>query len=367
MTVAHVIKLDLENRPYDILVGEGCLAEAGRLLEPVLRPSKAIILTDDNVEPLYAERLIKSLKSVNIHCSKLVAVPHGEASKSFATIEKIANEILESGIDRSTVLIALGGGVVGDLAGFSASVLLRGIDFVQIPTTLLAQVDSSVGGKTGINTPMGKNLVGTFWQPKMVIIDTDTLKTLPRRELLAGYAEIVKYGLINDAGFFYWLEENAQGLLAGDADLQKQAIAVSCRAKAGIVKQDEKETGGIRALLNLGHSFGHALEALAGYDGSLLHGEAVAIGMVMAFDFSVQQGLCPVEDALRVKKHLMTAGLPIAKPESANPVAMLDYMKHDKKAQNGQIKLVLARGIGKAFSGASVDDADLLGFLKELG
>lgn len=364
MSLSDRVHVGLDDRSYDIVIGTGLLSEAGALMAPLLPAPKVIVLSDDNVAPLYAGILIKSLQDAGIACHASSVIPHGEASKSFAMIERLAGEWLAAGIDRSTTIVALGGGVVGDIAGFLAAVLLRGIGFVQIPTTLLAQVDSSVGGKTGVNTPQGKNLVGAFWQPKIVVIDVQTLMTLPPREKRAGYAETVKYGLINDPDFFSWLESNGKDLLAGDAAAQAKAIGRACRAKAAIVEQDEKETGGLRALLNLGHSFGHALESMSGHDGSLLHGEAVAIGMAMAFDLSARLGLCPASEASRVKGHMAALGLPVTMPKGTDVRLMLDYMKRDKKIQSGQIKLVLARGIGRAFLSPGVDEKTLLEFLE---
>ena len=364
MNPTERVHVGLGGRSYDILIGEGLLSRTGALMAPVLPAPRAVILSDDRVAPLYAETVLESLAASGIACLKPFVIPHGEASKSFAMLERTAGELLKTGVDRSTTLIALGGGVVGDLAGFLAAVLMRGLGFIQIPTTLLAQVDSSVGGKTGINMPQGKNLVGAFWQPKMVIIDTRTLATLPQRERLAGYAETVKYGLINDLAFFEWLRTNGTELLAGHAPSQIKAIATACRAKAGIVERDENETGDIRALLNLGHSFGHALETMGGHDGSLLHGEAVAIGMSMAFAFSAEIGLCRAEDAVQVKRHLSSAGLPVACPGGVDAVRMLDCMKRDKKALNEQIKLVLARGIGQAFVATGIDENALLDFIE---
>ncbi len=363
----NTIRVDLNARSYDIIIGSGVLGEAGSRIKPLAQSRRAIVVTDSAVGPLYAGRLIQSLEAGGIKVLETAMFPAGEGAKTLQTIEALASRCLQAGVDRKATVIALGGGVVGDIAGFLAAVLLRGIDFIQIPTTLMAQVDSSVGGKTGVNTPEGKNLIGAFYQPKLVLIDTKTLETLPRRELLSGYAEVVKYGLINDPAFFEWLEKNGKALLAGDEALQKQAIETSCRAKAAVVGRDETETSGERALLNLGHSFGHALEAIAGYDGSLLHGEAVSIGMAMAFDFSVRLGLCPKEDAVKVRRHLQGADLPVALPGSIAPAKMLDYMKRDKKAQNGQIKLVLVKGIGKAFQSDGVDEKTLLTFIDNYG
>jgi 3-dehydroquinate synthase len=293
-------------------------------------------------------------------------VPAGESSKDFAHLENVIEAMLAAKCERNTMIVALGGGVVGDLAGFAASVLLRGVDFIQVPTTLLSQVDSSVGGKTGINTKTGKNLVGAFHQPKLVLADTDVLGTLPRRELLAGYAEVAKYGLLGDADFWAWLEKNGSATLAGGDNAHaflRHAIVTSCEAKARIVAADEKESGE-RALLNLGHTFGHAFEAEMGYGGELLHGEAVGIGMVMAFEMSAHLGLAPAADAERIRKHFKDVGLAYAPPKKgprgAITAAMLmEHMTHDKKMKDGKLTFVLARGIGKAFLTNDVPAAKL--------
>ena len=298
-----------------------------------------------------------------------ITVPAGEASKSFQYLEQVTGQLLDAGIERGDLVIALGGGVVGDLAGFAAGVLRRGVHFVQIPTSLLAQVDSSVGGKTGINTGHGKNLIGMFHQPSLVIADIAVLKTLPAREMRAGYAEIVKYGLISDAPFFAWLERQGQALLAGDNAILVKAITVCCQAKADIVAADEREQG-VRALLNLGHTFGHALEAAAGYDGRLVHGEGVAIGMVLAAGLSVDLGHCPLEDLVRIEAHLAASGLPtkIADIPGAMPPAdvLVDLMAQDKKVQNGQLTFILLKGIGKAFSTQDVPTDRLHEFLEKM-
>src|SRR5258707_823547 len=276
----------------------------------------------------------------------------GEATKSFAGLEELTRELLPTGVDRSGLIVAFGGGVIGDLPGFAAGVLKRGIAFAQIPTTLLAQVDSSVGGKTAINTPAGKNLVGLFHQPRIVIADTDVLRSLPKREALAGYAEVAKYGALGDAAFFEWLEANGAKALAGDSAAMVHAVAHSCRMKAEIVARDERETGD-RALLNLGHTFGHALEAAMSYSDRLLHGEGVAIGMALALRLSVKLGLCSGQDAERFVRHLKVVGLPTAIADITGPRptvdVLLEHMAHDKKVKDGRMTFVLLRGIGQAF------------------
>jgi 3-dehydroquinate synthase len=292
--------------------------------------------------------------------AEILYLKSGEKTKSFAQVEKILDWMLECGVSRDSMAFAVGGGVIGDITGFCASIIMRGIRYIQVPTTLLAQVDSSVGGKTGINMRQGKNLVGSFYQPAAVIADIDTLKTLPRRELLAGYAEIVKYGLIGDIGFFNWLEQNGKDVCALDENAVAYSIEASVRAKAMTVQSDEKEKGA-RALLNLGHTFGHALEAAAKYDGRLLHGEAVAIGIVMAFDLSSRMGLCSREEHERVEQHFLNIGLPtqasFIEPSIAVGIdALIDIMSHDKKASGGKLNFILARGIGDAFVTSDVPE-----------
>ena len=297
-----------------------------------------------------------------------LCLPPGEQTKSFAALERVISWMLDHGVNRDSLLLTVGGGVIGDLGGFAAASVMRGIDFVQVPTTLLAQVDSSVGGKTGINVPQGKNLVGAFHQPISVICDIETLSTLPRRELLAGYAEVVKYGLINDPEFFIWLEKEGSNISELDAESLVQAIEISCRKKADIVGADEKEKG-VRALLNLGHTFGHALEAAAGYDGRLLHGEAVAIGMVLAFRLSQRLGLCPEADADRVEAHLDAVGLPtkisMIFPALGDTVeTLMNYMSLDKKSSMGRLTYIVAGGIGKAHMSRDINPADVAAIIQ---
>jgi 3-dehydroquinate synthase len=344
------IAVGLGGRSYGIHVGTNVLSRAGELIAPLARGVVPVV-TDTNVASLYLDTLLASLKNAGITAAPIV-VPPGEQSKSFAGLEKLTGALLKTGVDRSGLVVALGGGVVGDLTGFASGILKRGVDFAQIPTTLLSQVDSSVGGKTGINTAEGKNLVGLFHQPRVVIADISTLKTLPRRELLAGYAEVVKYGALGDAQFFAWLESNAGNALAGDDAALTYIVAHSCRMKAAIVGRDERETGE-RALLNLGHTFGHALEAATGYSHRLLHGEGVAIGMVLAFRLSQKLGIASPSDTERLEKHLHLVGLPTTIDEipghRPTPDDLLAHMRHDKKAKGGALTFVLSRGIGHAF------------------
>ena len=341
----------LADRSYPIHLGEGLLDRAGQLIAPVLREPRVFLVVDANLlDTPHPERLAASLATADIAVETL-AVPPGEGSKSFAGLERLIDGLLERGIERRSTILALGGGVVGDLAGFAAAIVLRGVDYVQLPTTLLAQVDSAVGGKTGIDTARGKNLVGAFKQPRAVVADTSALDSLPLRELRAGYAEIVKYGCIRDAAFFAWLEEHGGKLLAGDPEARATAVRRSLEIKAAIVARDEREESGERALLNFGHTFAHAYEALAGYGSRLLHGEAVAIGMVAAARLSARLGLAPETDARRLERHLEASGLPISPRAlglSFAPEALLARMRHDKKVAAGRPRFVLWRGIGDA-------------------
>ncbi len=359
------VAVDLDSRSYDIFIGRGLLARADELIAPVLKQKRVFIVTDSNVAPHYLGNLATTLMKAGIKSDHII-VPAGESTKSFENLSRVLDAMLAAKCERKTMIVALGGGVIGDLAGFAASILLRGVDFIQIPTTLLSQVDSSVGGKTGINTAAGKNLVGSFHQPRLVLADTDALNTLPHRELLAGYAEVAKYGLLGDAEFFAWLEQNAEQALSlgqNDQSALTHCIAESCRAKAKIVGEDEKEAGA-RALLNLGHTFGHAMEAEMGYGGELLHGEAVGIGMVMAFDLSARIGLCSADDADRARAHLAKVGLPVSPPKTGpkgkiTVDALIAHMAQDKKVADGAVTFILARGIGKAFTTADVPMAKL--------
>jgi len=371
VTVARTVHVDLAGRSYDIAIGPGLIDRAGPLSAPLLAAPRVIIVSDETVAPLYGARLAASFAEAGIKTSA-VTVPAGEGSKDFTSFGRLMNEVLDLRPDRKTTLVALGGGVVGDLTGFAASVLLRGVDFIQVPTTLLAQVDSSVGGKTGINTRHGKNLVGTFYQPRLVLADTTVLDTLPRRELLAGYAEVAKYGLIDDPVFFTWCEQNGAAVLSGDAAARTYAIEQSCLAKARIVAADERETTDLRALLNLGHTFGHALEAETGFGSDLLHGEAVGTGMAMAFDLSARLGLCTAEDAARVRAHLGAMGLPVRlrsiggdNRRSWDATRLIGHMRGDKKAEGGKLAFVRARGIGGAFMSREVDEAVLYRLLTD--
>ncbi len=367
----RTIRVDLAGRSYDIAIGPGLIDQAGALCRPLLAAPRVTIVSDERVAPLYGARLAASFDKAGIKAAS-VTVPAGESSKEFAAFGRLMNELLDRRPDRKTTLVALGGGVVGDLTGFAASVLLRGVDFIQVPTTLLAQVDSSVGGKTGINTRHGKNLVGAFYQPRLVLADTDVLDTLPKRELLAGYAEVAKYGLIDDPAFFAWCEANGAGVLGGDAAKRTYAIEQSCLAKARIVAADERETTDLRALLNLGHTFAHALEAETGFGSDLLHGEAVGTGMAMAFDLSARLGLCPAADAERVRRHLGSVGLPMRLRAIGgdnrriwDAARLIDHMRGDKKAADGRLTFVLVRGIGKAFVSREVDEKALSGLLDD--
>lgn len=348
---------------YDIHIGTGLLAQAGALLRDVLQHSKICIVTDETVAPLYLYAAQESLRAAGAALAAPVILPAGEAAKNFSNLERIIDHAVAEGLDRRSVLVALGGGVVGDITGFAAAVFMRGIPFIQVPTTLMAQVDSAVGGKTAVNTQRGKNMAGAFHQPALVLADTDLLSSLPLREVKAGYAEILKAALIEGGAFFDWLDENGAAVLARDPAAVADAVARACAFKAKIVEADPQEKTGLRALLNLGHTFGHALEALAGYDGRLLHGEAVAAGLRLAVLFSVEHaGLDPASGA-RVLRHMERLDLVQRPPFAANPAEMLDKMRCDKKAEHGKMTLVLMRGIGSVFVDGDVDENRLAEFL----
>ncbi len=366
----RTVPVVLGERSYDVLIGPGLLAEAGRLIATRLGRAKCGIVTDENVARHHLAELEASLRAEGRLAGSIV-LPAGEATKSYTQLAPLSERLLEMGLERGDLVVAFGGGVIGDLAGFAAGILRRGVRFVQIPTSLLAQVDSSVGGKTGINTPQGKNLIGVFHQPVMVIADTDVLKTLPPREMRAGYAEVAKYGLLGDQAFFTWLECNAAKVLALDEEAVTQAIETSVKAKAAIVARDELETGD-RALLNLGHTFGHALEAWTGYSDRLLHGEGVAIGMCLAFRFSESLGLCPTGTADRVTAHLTACGMPSKIGDipggKANAAELVRLMGQDKKVRDGKLTFILVRDIGEAYVARDVDPAKVLEFLEhEIG
>ncbi len=366
MPQPEIVHVALGDRAYDILIGRHVLDAAGARLG-ALGARAAALVTDETVSGLHADAVASRLERAGLRGVR-VTVPPGEGSKAMPQLERVLNELLEGRIERGDIVVALGGGVVGDLAGFAAATLRRGVRLVQIPTTLLAQVDSSVGGKTGINAPAGKNLIGAFHQPSLVLADTALLDTLPARELRAGYAEVVKYGLIDDPAFFSWCEENGAAVLAG-GDVRDHAVAVSCRAKAAVVVEDEREEGR-RALLNLGHTFGHALERIVGYDGTrLVHGEAVAIGLALAFGFSAAMGLCDRDEAERVARHLASLGLPTRLADVpggfGSPEAILDAMAQDKKVKAGRLTFILARGIGRSFVAEGVPAEEVLSFLRD--
>ena len=356
----QTLTVSLGERSYPIYIGEGVLLRAGELIEDMIPQPRAIVITDANVGALYAEALQNSLSTSGIQ-SDVITLLAGEGTKSFGHLEKLMESILELKPERNTTLIALGGGVIGDITGFAASILLRGVPFVQIPTSLLAQVDSSVGGKTAINSAHGKNLIGSFYQPKAVLIDVSALNTLPKRELHAGYAEVLKYGLIDDAEFFNWLNEHGAALIDGDVSLRSQAILKSCQAKAAIVAEDEKEKGK-RALLNLGHTFGHALEKATGYSEMLLHGEAVALGCVMAAYLSEQKGISPSGSADAIASHLGALGIAskLTDIQSQWNAAELTASCHlDKKVSGNKMTFILMRGIGDAFVTQDITDEEV--------
>lgn len=362
---ARVVTVPLGERAYEVLIGPGLLARAGSLIGARLGPARCAVVTDENVAGFHLATLESALAQDGRHIGSII-LPPGEPTKSFRALEPLCERLLELGLERGDLIVALGGGVIGDLAGFAAAILRRGVRFVQIPTSLLAQVDSSVGGKTGIDTPQGKNLIGAFHQPGLVLADTDTLRTLPERELRAGYAEVAKYGLLGDAPFFDWLEQNYQAVFALDAKPLTHAVETSVKAKAGIVGRDETEQGE-RALLNLGHTFGHAFEAWCGYSDRLLHGEAISIGMCLAFRFSAALGYCTEAAADRAAAHFRAVGLPTRigeiPGEKPNVEALLRLMAQDKKVRAGKLTFILVRDIGKAFIARDVPTEQVRNFL----
>ena len=367
---ARIVPVALPGRAYDVVIGPGLVAGAGRLIAERFGPVRCAIVTDDNVARHHLATLEAALREHKSHAGTIV-LPAGEATKSFRELQPLCERLLSMGLERGDLVVPFGGGVIGDLAGFAASILRRGVRFVQIPTSLLAQVDSSVGGKTGINTPQGKNLIGTFHQPSLVLADTNVLSTLPLREMRAGYAEVAKYGLLGDAKFFAWLESHCTAIFGNDVHALTDAIETGVKAKAAIVVRDEHETGD-RALLNLGHTFGHALEAWTGYSGRLLHGEGVAIGMCCAFRLSQQLSLCPPGTADRVERHLKAVGLPTRITDipggKADAGQLLALMGQDKKVQAGRLTFIMARDIGQAFVTRDIEPETVRAFLvREIG
>jgi 3-dehydroquinate synthase len=361
-----IINVALGERAYEIAIGRGQIASLGTRAAALRPGAKAAIVTDETVARLYLEAAASALKAAGIAVSSVV-VGNGEATKSFSGFENICEALIAAKIERGDLVVALGGGVVGDAAGFAAAAVRRGLDYIQVPTTLLAQVDSAVGGKTAINSRYGKNLIGAFHQPILVVADTATLDALPPRQFRAGYAEVVKYALLGDAGFFEWLDANADEVFAGGA-AREHAIATSCRMKASIVARDERESGE-RALLNLGHTFGHALEAAAGFSERLLHGEAVSLGMILSAEFSVRIGVLAPDRVAQVRRHLAGAGLPVALAQVPDGLPdadrLIDLMAQDKKVRHGSLTLILLRDIGHAYIAHDVAPAPLRAFLVE--
>ncbi|WP_219893215.1 3-dehydroquinate synthase [Aquisediminimonas profunda] len=357
------VRVGLGSNSYDIVIESGAIRNAAEHLKPYIRGERLVIVTERNVADAVLPKLSAGLAGITL---ETITLDPGEGTKSWSQLERLCESLLNAGIERSDAIVALGGGVIGDLTGFAAAIIKRGCKFIQVPTSLLAQVDSSVGGKTAINSHAGKNLIGAFHQPVLVLIDPETLDTLPEREMRAGYAEVAKYGLIGDFDFFEWCEANAASIIAGDRGCQIKAIETSVRAKATIVEADERETLDTRALLNLGHTFGHALEAETGFSDKLLHGEAVAAGMALAFRFSARQGLCSAQDAERVSAHLRAVGLPDGLDSSgvkATGAELVQHMLHDKKMSGGTLPFILARGIGQAYVDKSVSLAEVTEFL----
>ncbi|MFN3213161.1 MAG: 3-dehydroquinate synthase [Henriciella sp.] len=367
LTEPTKVRVELGTRSYDILIGAGLMAQAGRLIAPFTKQKRVFIISDETVWALHGATLQNGLAATGLTGLEKV-LPAGESTKNWALLGETLDWLLEQGAGRDDVLIAFGGGVIGDLTGLAASLMKRGMQFVQIPTTLLAQVDSSVGGKTAVNNRHGKNLVGAFYQPRLVLADTDVLETLPVRERRAGYAEIIKYGLINDPAFIDWLTVHGSQVLELDSASISEAVAVSCRAKAGIVAEDERE-GGVRALLNLGHTFGHALEAANGYGPDLLHGEAVGTGMALALRYSARLGLISASDAQHGVQLIQDSGLETNLPSLAGGPyeagQLVEAMRQDKKARGGKVPLILAKGLGQAFIYPDADLSDVQDFLQE--
>lgn len=364
---ARTVHVDLGDRAYDILIGPGLIAKAGEAIASRLKGKRMAVITDEHVGAIYLGRLTESLAARGISVYPLT-LPAGEKTKSYEHLMAVTDHVLDAKIERNDAVIALGGGVIGDLTGFAAGVVRRGTRFIQIPTSLLSQVDSSVGGKTGINARQGKNLIGVFHQPDLVLADTDTLTTLTPREFRAGYAEVAKYGLIDKPDFFEWLEANWRDVYAG-GDARIHAIAVSCQAKADVVAKDERENG-LRALLNLGHTFGHALEAATAYDSArLVHGEGVSIGMVLAHQFSARMNLASPDLASRVEAHLKAVGLPTRMEEIPGELppaeALLEAITQDKKVKGGKLTFILTRGLGESFVADDVPASEVLSFLRE--
>ncbi|MGR9206312.1 3-dehydroquinate synthase [Rhizobium leguminosarum] len=363
----RTVHVPLGERAYDILIGPGLIARAGAEIATRLKGRKAAVVTDENVAPLYLKALVASLGEAGIVSAEVV-LPAGEKTKSFEHLITACDKVLEARVERNDYVIALGGGVIGDLSGFAAGIVRRGVRFVQVPTSLLSQVDSSVGGKTGINSRHGKNLIGVFHQPDLVLADTDVLNSLSAREFRAGYAEVAKYGLIDKPDFFAWLEANWKAVFTGGS-ARIEAIAASCQAKADVVVADERENGQ-RALLNLGHTFGHALEAATAYDSSrLVHGEGVSIGMVLAHEFSARMNLASPDDARRVERHLKEVGLPTRMsdiPGDLPPAeTLMDAIAQDKKVKSGKLTFILTRGIGQSFVADDVPASEVISFLRE--
>jgi len=368
MTISETVNVNLGDRSYDITIVRDLIKKLADFVPYSLEDRKIFIITDDNISEIIGTKVQEALSHSAAQDVHFLSLPAGETTKSWVFAERVTEWMLANNVDRHSVLFTVGGGVIGDLGGFAAAITMRGIDFVQIPTTLLAQVDSSVGGKTGIDTPQGKNLVGAFHQPVAVICDIALLETLPKREFLSGYAEIVKYAFLGDAQFFTWLDSNFDRLAAFDEQALSKAVSISCRKKAEIVKADEKE-GGIRALLNLGHTFGHALEFSAGFDGSLLHGEAVSVGMVLAFQLSNRMAVCDEKDVDDVIAHLQSVGLPVCVKDIAaslnhSPEEIVSFMQKDKKIHKGVPAFILVREIGEAFVSREVDLDDVLAVIK---
>ncbi len=358
-----IVKIKLSDADYNIVIGSGLLLKSDKFMSPIVQSNKCSVVTDEEVSKYHLFKVMRSLSNAGYKVFSPIVLPQGEKTKSFEHLQTIINGSLGYGLNKKSTIVALGGGVVGDITGFAASIIMHGINLIQIPTTLLSQVDSSVGGDNALNTDFGKNVVGTTYNPRLVLIDTDVLQTLPKRQMLAGYSEMVKYGLINNDKFFKWLDRNAQKMLDGDSWMLRHAVEVSCKTKAKIVKQDAKEASGVKEILYLGHTFAHAIETFSKYDNSCLHGEAVGIGMLLAFEFSQELGICPEEDVDLVRKHFLKVGMMTKPPFKITAKDMFDLMMRDKRNVDGQMNLVLTKGIGKSFICKDVDKTEVKAFL----
>lgn len=360
-----IVKIKLSDADYNIVIGSGLLLKSDKFMSSIVQSNKCCVVTDEEVSKYHLFKVMRSLSNAGYEVFSPIVLPQGEKTKSFQHLQTIIEGSLGYGLNKTSTIVALGGGVVGDITGFAASMIMRGINLIQVPTTLLSQVDSSVGGKTAINTEYGKDVVGSVYNPRLVLIDTDVLQTLPKRQMLAGYSEMVKYGLINNEKFFKWLDRNAQTMLDGDSWMLRHAVEVCCKTKAKIIKQDVNGENGISEILNLGHTFGDAIETFSNYDNSCLHGEAVSIGMLLAYEFSQDLGICPEADVELVRRHFEKVGMMTKPPFKITAKDMFELMMRDKKNVDDEMNLILTKGIGKSFICKDVDKKEVKAFLKK--